>query len=406
MTIFNEYLLQVLCMLHNFVRQFAVLSPLRPHFSLYYGTPRPPLASTQAYFLCILIKIEKLIRDLFVLVTNCSQLSYIIMVYISIFRRFPFGSLSYMHFQGSKVKVFSATAFVLSIVGAVSYLLSYLLATDGTDYFISGHPLPAISHILSIVSVLWFACALFLIPKGALPEADFIAGTKKPSFVSAAPIIGTLSAAAISFTYYEPADLLGVLTQQHALDTTVICAFLTLIGVILSAAYYLLRVVNSPRCNGTVVVLGLGPIALMTGLCGLTYFELDHHMNAPAKIGMQLAWIATMLYLISELRVTLGKAQPRRYLSVASITLYANACACVPFFTTLPNADSIHSARIMGFALFCLCNCLYVGYRLIQFTSLCNAPAEPPAPSDDPIPEQTNGKDDQDGCQQQDSMAS
>jgi len=311
-----------------------------------------------------------------------------------------------MNSQVSKVKVFTATAFVLSIVGAVSYLLSYLLATDGTDYFISGHPIPLLSHILSIVSVLWFACPLLLIPKGALPEADFIAGTKKPSIISAAPIIGTLSAAAISFTYYEPADLLGVLTRQHALDTTVICVFLTLIGIILSAAYYLLRIANPSGLNGAVVMLGLGPIALMTGLCGLTYFELDHHMNAPAKIGMQMAWIATMLYLISELRVTLGKAQPRRYLSMASIALYANACACIPFFTSLPNATTVHSARIVGFALFCLCNCLYVGYRLIQFCHLCSMTDDVPDTNAAAIPEQTHGKDDQDGCQQQDSMAS
>lgn len=312
-----------------------------------------------------------------------------------------------MNTQGSKVKIYCLTAFILSVVGAIAYLLCYLLAGDGSDYFISGHPLPLLANILSIVSVVWFASALVLIPKGMLPESDFMLATAKPTPIAAAPIIGTMAAVAISFTYYEPADLIGILLQQRTISTTTICAVLTLIGALLSIMYYLLRMVNTQRLNGTVVILGVGPIALMTGLCGLTYFELDHHMNTPAKISLQLAWIATMLFLISELRVTLEKSQPRRYLTVACIALFANACAAVPLFTTISDIRNIvHGARIMGFSLFCLCNCIYVGYRLIRFCQSCNATAPSPDPNADPIPEQTHGKDDQDGCQQQDSMAS
>lgn len=310
-----------------------------------------------------------------------------------------------MNTQGSKVKVYSLTAFILSFAGAVAYLLCYLLASDGSDYFISGHPLPLLANALSIVSVVWFASALVLIPKGTLPESDFMIATKKPAPVAAAPIIGTLAAAAISFTYYEPTDLIGVLLQQRAINTTTICALLTLIGAVLSIIHYLLRLANSSGSSSAVVVLGVGPIALMTGLCGLTYFELDHHMNTPAKIGLQIAWIATMLFLVSELRVTLNKAQPRRYLAVSCIALFANACASIPLFTTIPNIETVvHGARMMGFSLFCLCNCIYVSCRLIQFCRLCNTTASTPDAA--PIPEQSHGKDDQDGCQQQDSMAS
>lgn len=406
MTIFNEYSPLNLCIFHKFVRHFGILSPLPHSFSGFFDTLAGSARHLVGDFLCISMKIGKFIRDLFVLVTIYSQLSYIIKISIYV-SEVPFhGSFAYMNAQGSKVKTYSLTAFILSIVGAIMYLLCYLLASDGSDYFISGHPLPLLANIFCIVSIVWFASALVLIPKGMLPESDFMLATAKPAPIAAAPIIGTMAAVAISFTYYEPDDLIGILSQQKAISTTTICAALTLIGAVLSILHYLLRMANSSRLNGTVAVLGVGPIALMTGLCGLTYFELDHHMNTPAKIGLQLAWIASMLFLISELRVTLEKSQPRRYLAVACIALFANACASVPLFSTIADIRNIvHGARIMGFSLFCLCNCLYVGCRLIQFTRHCLATISPD-PDADPIPEQIHGKDDQNGCQQQDSMAS
>lgn len=387
------------------MRHFDVLSPLGPVFAVFFVTLATPILLLKSPFLCISMKIAKFIRNLLFLVTIYSQLYYIMMIYIYV-PEVPFtGFFVYMNSQGSKVKVFCTTAFVLSIAGVIAYALCYLLASDGSDYFVYGHPLPILANILSIVSLLWFLCALLLIPKKELPETDFMLATKKPFILATAPIIGTVAAAAISFTYYEPADLIGILTQQRAIDTTVISAVLCAIGAVLSVIHYLLRMVNASKLSGATVVFGTGPIALMTGLCGLTYFEFDHHMNAPAKIGLQLAWIATMLFLTSELRVTLEKSQPRRYLASACIALFANACASIPAFTMLPNITNVtHGARIMGYALFCLSNCIYIAGRLVQFTRCCNAPLA--SPEQDPVPEQTHGKDEQDGCQQQDSMAS
>ena len=343
------------------------------------------------------------------LVTICSYLYYIIIVYIYVSEVPRAGVFVYMNSQGSKVKVFCTTAFALSAAGAVLYGLCYLLTGDGSGYFAYGHPLPTLASILSIVSVLWFACALLLIPKKALPEGDFMLQSGKLFPLAAAPIVGTVAATAISFTYYEPADLIGIFTRQRAIDTTALCAVLTVIGAGLSIVHYLLRMANTPRTSGAVVILGAGPIALMTGLCGLTYFEADHHMNAPDKIGLQLAWIATMLFLTCELRVTLQKAQPRRYLASACVALFANACASIPVFTQIPDiVNVVHGARVMGYALLCLCNGVYIAGRLIQFSRYCNAQPiqNDPTPEQDPVPEQIQGKDDQNGCQQQDPMAS
>jgi len=394
-----------LYIMHKFVRQFAVLSPSFPSFAAVFIMLAAPFRLPKRPNLCISMKNKKIIPELFVLVTICSQLYYIIMIYIYA-PEVPFtGFFAYMNSQGSKVKVFCTTAYILSITGAIAYALCYLLASDGTDYFAHGHPLPTLANILSIVSVLWFFCALLLIPKKALPETDFMLATGKPFVLAAAPIIGTVTAAAISFTYYEPADLIAILNQQRPIDTTVISAILCAVGAALSIVHYLLRMANSPKSSGAAVALGIGPIALMTGLCGLTYFEYDHHMNAPAKIALQLAWITTMLFLTSEMRVTLEKSQPRRYLASACIALFANACASIPAFTLLPSISSVtHGARIMGYALFCLFNCIYIGGRLVQFARCCNT--FPASPEQDPVPEQDQGKDEQDGCQQQDSMAS
>ncbi|MBQ7379550.1 MAG: hypothetical protein IJW70_07745 [Clostridia bacterium] len=305
-----------------------------------------------------------------------------------------------MKSQASRVKLYSIAALALAVVAAMLYTFCYLFASDGSGYFIQGHHLPLLANSLSIISVCWFANVLILIPKGALPTDDFMIATGKPFAVAAAPLIGTLAAGAVCFTYYEPADLIAVLKQQRPIDVTIICSVLAVVGAVLCGVYYVFRMINVPNLNNACVILGLGPVALLTGLCGLTYFELDHYMNVPSKIGFQLAWIATMLFLTSELRCTLDKAQPRRYLASAGLALFANACACAPaLYVLMHMTDSVHNTRILGFALLCLGNCIYIGYRLFQFASFCKSHVQPDPSTPLTVPEQTQGKDDQDGCQ-------
>ena len=235
-----------------------------------------------------------------------------------------------------------------------------------------------------------------LIPKGTLPKADFT--RDKPCIAATFPIIGTLGAGALCLTYFGPAELTALLTSETSLDANGICAALAILGAVISVAYYATRTINPHALANTSVVLGIGPVALLTGLCGLTYFEQDHHMNAPAKIALQLAFIATMLFLTAELRCTLDRAQPRRYLASACIALLANSCALTGASPVLINPTGVvHGTRILGFSLLCLCNGIYIAYRLLSFCKFCNSPAKP---------EQTQEKEQQDGCQQQDSMAS
>lgn len=301
-----------------------------------------------------------------------------------------------MDTQGSKVKVFRSSALILSAIGFVLYLLCYLLAGDGTDYFVSGHPLPLLANAFCAASTIWFASALVLIPKNTLPTEDFSQGRPCPAAVF--PIIGTLGAGALGLTYFGPDELAALLAHEKPLDATALCTALLALGTLLGVVYYVLRIINAPRTSNLAVVMGAGPVAMLTGLCGLTYFEQDHHMNAPAKIGLQLAFIATMLYLTAELRYLIDKTQPRRYLASASLALFANVCAAAGAVPVLANpTEAVHGTRILGFTLLCLCNAIYIASGLFRFTAFCNPRA---------IPEQTQEKEQQDGCQQQDSMAS
>ena len=295
---------------------------------------------------------------------------------------------------------------ILCALGFAAYLACYLAISDGSDYFPPDQLLPKVAAALSIASLLWFASALVLIPKNTLPTEDFTAG--KPCIAAVFPIIGTLGAGAIGLTYFTPADLAAVLVRERPIDTGIICAAMLTIGVIGSIGYYALRTINSDKTTDTTAILGFGPIALLTGLCGLTYFETDHHMNAPAKLALQLAFVATMLFLTAELRCSLHRAQPRRYLTSACIALFANTCAITGAAPALLHPEqTVHSTRIIGFALLCLCNGIYVAYRLFSFSAFCNKPVITDTPTTPDTPEQTQGKDDQeDGCEQQDPMAS
>ncbi|MBO5756488.1 MAG: hypothetical protein J6S28_02205 [Clostridia bacterium] len=300
-----------------------------------------------------------------------------------------------MNSQGSKIKVYCSTALILSATGLLLYCLSYLLAKDGSDYFVSGHPIPLLANALAIAAVIWFASALILIPKNTLGTKDFMQG--KRCITAILPLLGTLNAGAMVISYFTPDDLVALLSRERPLDATALCSGLAVLGTVLSVAFYALRTANAPGLASVTVVMGIGPVAMLTGLCGLTYFEQDHHMNAPAKIALQLAFIATMLYLTAELRYTLDRAQPRRFLTSSCIAIFANACALAGALPAITDpAGTVHGTRILALALLCLCNGIYIAHRLVTFCKSCNLP--------DPT-ELTQEKEIQDGCQQQDPMA-
>ena len=399
MTIFNEYFAIHLYIVHNFRHFFT---PNRPNSSLFADFLQP---HSHAFLAKSTLpdrpfvqfdKREKIITDFFVLVMICSHLSYIIYMYIFVYRRFPLpGICNTMESQGSKVKVFTLTALILSAVGFALYLLSYSAAGDGSDYFMQGHPLPMLANALAFVSVLWFVSALVLIPKNALPTNDFMRG--KLCAAAVFPIIGTLGAGALILAYFGPQELAALLAKEIKIDSTALCTALTAFGAVLSLVYYALRMINAQSTANVSVIMGIGPVAFLTGLCGLTYFEMDHHMNAPTKIALQLAFIVTMVFLTAELRCTIDRAQPRRYLASACIALFANTCAISGAFPVLFNpAEAVHGTRILGFAFLCLCNGIYIAYRLITFCKFCNPSV---------VPAQMQGKEQEDGCQQQDPMA-
>ena len=303
-------------------------------------------------------------------------------------RRFPYGSYNKMNPQAQKVKVFFRTAVALSILGTVLYTLAHLLATDDSGYFTAGHSLPLLVGIRSFVSVLWFACALFLIPKSTLPTEDFASRKPTLSVASMAPVIGSLAAALICFT------------ARSAQGTVGLCAKLGLFTAVASVAYFLLRLFGCDNLRALLTAFGIAPILLAAALCGVTYFDQSTYMNSPIKIGFQLAFITMMLFMTGEIRFTVDAAQPRRYLATACIALYANAVASIPQAVYLFKGDTSSYANL-AFAVLCLGNCLYVGCRLYQFTKFCATPiSEAPATEDaQDSPDQIQGKDTCDGCQ-------
>ncbi len=275
-----------------------------------------------------------------------------------------------MNPQTQKVKVFFRTAIALSTIGTALYTPAHLLATDGSGYFTLGHPLPLLANILSIVCVLWFACALLLIPKGVLPTDDFTQRKSALSIAAMAPVIGSLAAALICFT------------MRSSQGTVGLCAKLGLLAALVSAVYFLLRLFGCDNLCTLLTGLGIGPILLAAAMCGLTYFDQSTYMNSPTKIGFQLAWITMMLFMTGEIRFTVSAPQPRRYLASACIALYANAVASIPLAVYLFKGGALSYADL-AFAVLCLGNCIYVGCRLGQFTKFCATPIpEAPEPAD------------------------
>ena len=82
MTILNEYRALVLCTIHNFRVICTILAPFYPRIARKSTRFLVPSQPFRAPFLCRMLKCTKIIGKTLYLVTVCSQLSYIIYMYI------------------------------------------------------------------------------------------------------------------------------------------------------------------------------------------------------------------------------------------------------------------------------------------------------------------------------------
>lgn len=208
----------------------------------------------------------------------------------------------------AKLKIYAYSLFALTGIAVVLRVCALLLAYEtDSGYFALNTPLPTMGNALLILSLIWAFSMLIFMPR------DLLADTL-PDFSGASVFASALCG--FCFIFYALFAFLGVYRGAitFAVETYMrdrILHYLICFTALLAGLYFLSALKPSLRAQKRRIALGFFPPIWALLALARCYFDLAHAMNNPIKIMLQMALIGIMLFMLQELRVLMGQAQPR-----------------------------------------------------------------------------------------------
>ena len=189
-----------------------------------------------------------------------------------------------------------------ALLCAVSTLFFY----DYTPGYFKNSAITIILYIAIAIGVIFAISASFTQKKNLKLSSP----VSKASF----PMISLIPACA--FVYYAIS-----LTPTAFEGSSKSSSYLLQIAfAIISFAYFFICAMEISLNKNILAVLGLASIVSPILIAVNSYFDYTTVMNGPEKLFMQFATVLFTLYVINEVRFTLGKPYPRFFISVASLS--------------------------------------------------------------------------------------
>ena len=240
------------------------------------------------------------------------------------------------------LRVYYIGTLVLTLVSTVLRVLTLSLSLDKENgYFKSTANLPVAFAALLAVAVAAILLYPFLL-RDTVPAAD-----KRTD-----PFKNLCSAfCALCF-------LIAFVSTCMARKTVALPILLWLIGILAPLAATIYFLAKTPFCpldtTGQAVFGSLTLIAVGC-LIAVTYFDIATPMNAPTKVHLHLALLAVMLYLLYELRDTVGSPLPRARVVLTALTFFL--CATVGISDLIANHSEgfiylSHDFLLLGLSLY------------------------------------------------------
>lgn len=247
----------------------------------------------------------------------------------------------------------------LVIALAMTVFRIYMICTEyetETYFFKYGSPLPDIfNYTLVALIVIIFAFFIFT-KKKSLP--DDYGKTSIPTVITAAAtgflsFIGGLYAASQLLITNDPAGEAAVVSESaQRVETFAFIQCLLSLGVF---AYFLLTAFSLHRCSVMKTVFGIIAILWHVVFLLVIYFDMTRPINAPIRLMFQFAILASMIYLIVEMRFLLGIAKPRLFMSVSFISIIIIMSAALPMTVCaiaglfiMPASNIIYSLHLIA----------------------------------------------------------
>lgn len=248
-------------------------------------------------------------------------------------------------------------AALLTLITAILRTLSLTLTFDRASGYFAAGALPALLRVVEGCSLF----ALVLFPVLALR------GHISSKRATRSPFI-TCGAGLCALLFFL--NFICGCTLQSTMLPTLLWA-IGLLAILLGVVYFILQTPLIKAGAGTHAVLGSLTIVAFACLIAFTYFDISTPMNAPHKIDLHMALLATMLYFLYELRAKADISRP----------LALTVCGAIAFFLTAAIGLSDTVAYLAGaltdpvyFAqdLLLLALAIYIGARSMADATLSN----------------------------------
>ena len=277
-----------------------------------------------------------------------------------------------------KTSVFRALSVILTVSAIISRVLARAFAYDTEiGYFRQDTLLPILSYLfLGLIAVLAIA-SLFAYRKIEIPDTvvdgmRHVCIAERVASVLAFLIILSANCTLI-FAYW--------IKGSAVLLPSAFTAFGAIVGFF-AAFYFLLCAIPTRRGKIFHTVCGFAVILFGLYIVGVCYFDLYTPMNNPVKMLCQITTIASLLFMLTDLRFALDSIRTARFLFTSTLTLGFSAVAIFtgPFFSVL-NGD--YNILYQAFHAVNLAIFLYAVVRTSRFVALMTQEEEEIPENDD-----------------------
>lgn len=209
--------------------------------------------------------------------------------------------------MNAKIKVYTGTALVLSLLLAILKALCCLFCFDSTLGYFDNAFLVSLTNAIAWVSALWCASALFLIPKDSI--------TTPPQ--RSVPLVGGLLAAVL-----VTAAGVGLFVTNFVEKDKLSLVCGALLFASASFFWFSLTALSSRAlvCLGMLAAFGYLSILIVS------HFDMFTAINSPLKMALHLSVIAAITMLLTEIRLLFGDKASR----VSFVTKMLTLLSCFP----------------------------------------------------------------------------
>ena len=222
-------------------------------------------------------------------------------------------------------------ALVLSLAGIAlrTYALFNSFDKD-IGYYVTDAILPDVFHILCVIVCVLALAFVLVLPKNK--DREYIPCRSVGAFGkvgSVFALVGTATYAVYSLISLSD-DIpiaFGPVAQSSVLSA--VSLFVIIFGV-LAVIYFLLVFSGKTEKNDNHALFGYCDILFLLMVLAKSYFDFHTTMNSPNKLLTQTTLMLFMLYMLCELRFSLGISVPRLYSGLSLAVIYFMLVSSVP----------------------------------------------------------------------------